>query len=818
MFRSNTAIGTEFITSTGYPQSIFVSGEFQPLRLFNEFSSNTLTGTQSFNGGTQTLLLTTLGGGFTPDLQNIIYVRGSGSLAGFFQVVSVEVTGLVIDTPFTVNQTGTLYWYGKFQFTTNISENMEVSVRGISSNELPNGLYPGPTAFTSIFDNGGPDNNGLVNTGGDTSNIVSIGRIVQIYSTFNQVYEGFLRVLGTPTANQFVIDHQYVGSDAGLWQSAVIAPVVKYTGTDTIKAVVEIQITADDTCTFAVFLKTGSRFALVPDSISNDLSSPGQGQRLTFTISELPMNAEIAIAYRPVQFSTQVNVSDIRLGVYGVTASAGAISGVPLYQNTLVNGGNPLIPGGTNFDGGNVVYPNMADPVVALDGANMRWVEGLVPTNPNVIFVKSEDDFGSVANIRGNPYHIVSQSTVFVLSEPIDLTTGGIGINASGISCTIVGMGKNASTINQLNLNTASDQPIFAITDMQDAQLVLQNLSITRDSGRIADLFDIETVNNLNIFNDIYLSNCRFNSIQNGGTINYNGASGRIMIESCFFDEPSTGIIFTEVGNLIVSNNTLFNIVGGNLDFFNFTNNLQSRMVASNNRLVSFNVGTYLANINNVASSASFYTFSNNDIRVAQYFNPAGLNETSPQVKLYGNTYIDASTAVTTSKSSKYFEQVLYTFSTATTIPGASFTPVTVPLGSDQGSSSTPVQLASNVITFNESGFYFLIARFTFGRTGSSGVETCALQLFLGGFPVQNQMFPADLSNADGHKSTQLQFSSYFLAGTTLTLEIANITVTTPQLDIGLIPVITNSIAGWIPPAQTDAVSPSFELIISKAV
>ena len=814
MFRSNTAIGSDY-TTAAYPQLIFNNSLYQPLKLFEETATTgVITGTQSFNGGTQTLILTIL----VLNLQDLVYIRGSGDLAGFFQVVNVQPNGFVIDTPFTNNQTGNIIVYGRFHFTTNITENMEVSVRGVGASELANGVYPGPVAFTSVFDNGGPDNNARFVTAGPTGNIVPLGRVVRIYQSFPNVYNGFLRVLGTPGAMEFVCDHQYSVSASGLWESAILTPVVKYTGTDTIKAVVEITLTGDDNYNFAVFLKTQNQFVLVEDSVSNRPGGSKTGERLTFTISELPFNAEIMIAFRPSALITPVNINNIRFGVYGVTASAGAISGVPYYQITQVNGGDPLIPGGTNFDGGNVPYPNIGDPVSAQDATNKQWVEARLPNIPNITYVKSEDDFGAIANIRGNPYHIVSQSTIFVISEPITLTNGGIGINTSGIKCSIVGLGKNESFINQLIENFGAARPLFSIEDMQNVQLSLQNLFIERQPPNAVDLFDVQTVNNINIYNEIYISNCKFSDITSGGTVNYNGASGKFMIDNCFFENQINGIDLQEISNVIISNNTFFNLNVATLDFFTFTNSLQSRTVCSNNRIISVNAGTYFANINNAASADSFYTLSNNDIRVAQYFNPAGLNETSPQVLFYSNTYIDPDTAQVGKKSSKYYEQVLIAVSTATTIPVALNTPLVVPLGPNQGSVTDRAYINANTLIINENGFYYLVARFNFGRMGNPGFDTCAIQLFLNGIPIENQVFTESLPNSDSIVRNEYHFENYLSATDQITFEIANITPTPPALDMGLIPFITNLIPSWIPPLQANAVAPSVELILRSAI
>lgn len=105
---------------------------------------------------------------------------------------------------------------------------------------------------------------------------------------------------------------------------------------------------------------------------------------------------------------------------------------------TLVNGANPADPGGTTFNGGNVVFPDVADPVSPQDAATKNYVDN---------------------NIAGNPI-LANASPTPVMAQNIDITLDGGSPTVGSFKSLTVNIA-NGFNANGFNLGLVPD-PIVA--------------------------------------------------------------------------------------------------------------------------------------------------------------------------------------------------------------------------------------------------------------------------------------------------------------------------------------------------------------------
>jgi len=804
---TNSAIGYDFTTSS-YNQIEVIIGNYAPLKVWQDYGTGgAITGTASFNGGTQTLVLKASSP--ATNIGDVVYVSCNGDLSGYFTIVNTDPTGFVIDKAFTTNQTGSWSRQSLFKVDESISQNMVMTMRAVGASELVIPSIGTQESFTNIVDSGSPSNHSIISGTTNTGSIVGVGRMIKISGSTS--HDGVYDVLSTPTGTSFEINRAFTTDDSGNWESAIYTPVITYTGTSTINVWIQVQLAINEDYRFAVMVnKDGGGFEVLDNSISNNVSTDSPNRHHIFGASDITNGDEILMCIIPD--NTPRSLRNIRFGAFGITSEGGgSVAGLPFYQITLVNGANQLLPGGTTFDGGNVPFKNVADPVLDLDVTNKQWVESRIPFIGNYVYVKTEDDFGSISSLSEGDAHVISQNTIFILSQEIALINATLGVVDPNINFSIVGIGKNYSDIVTLDIQLS--QPLIQIEDMQNVQFSLENIRVKETSAN-AYLLEIHTNANVGIYNDIYISNCIFENLTsiagNIMFIDYNAAPGKFYLNNCLFNMPSIGCFLGDIPDILIKDNIIFRPSGGSpISFFTLINNLESRGVIENNRFITLSLDNFIFLDTPSINDDVIYTINNNDVRVANYFNPIGINETDARVRFYANY----------DKSSKYWEEVMYAISVTSVIPNVINTPFLVDFGVDQGTTTDPVSLASNIFTFNEAGYYYLVPRFTFGRTGSSGVEQCAIQLFLNGNPVPYQMYPVSSNNIDDFTSDQLETRMYFNAGDTLYIEMANISSGgTPSLDMGLISKQINTIASWIPSTFTDAISPSAEMIIYRYI
>ena len=307
-------------------------------------------------------------------------------------------------------------------------------------------------------------------------------------------------------------------------------------------------------------------------------------------------------------------------------------------------GGNVALPAGIQLDGGNVVYPNMDDPQNPTDGANRQFVESLIPSTANVVYVKDQSDFGPLVSIRGFPYHNVTQSTIFVVTENVTISDGGIGTNVAGVAISIVTLGKNNSAITRLSFNPPTPQPIFAIENMSTNSFMLQNVEIYRlGGGNQIELFDFQTTSTSGL-NTIWAENCNFNGFQTLGNISYLAFNfvGQFTFINNSISQTFGTLTLSNVPYVTILNNYILNPAPQPvIDVFThqISSALNFTLIAKNNYVESNNIETSLFNLQNTSATLDndYYLITDNTLRGGRLFNPAGLTQTSYVVKALNN-------------------------------------------------------------------------------------------------------------------------------------------------------------------------------------
>lgn len=160
-----------------------------------------------------------------------------------------------------------------------------------------------------------------------------------------------------------------------------------------------------------------------------------------------------------------------------------------------------------------------------------------------------------------------------------------------------------------------------------------------------------------------------------------------------------------------------------------------------------------------------------------------------------GSALIIVSNGTSVSSVTNIFPRlVLDAHSVGDQVTSVLLVPEIISFGSDQGGGGDPVQLVSDVITFNVGGWYEIRVIYTLGRTSGTAVEELNIQTFKNGVETLHS-YDRTLVGPIAHQTISFTESLCFQAAETIHFEQAA-TVAAGAIDIGLI-ARPSPVAGW---------------------